>query len=150
MTMTGSCLEFGYKADDQWARLPAGWAWREAAAVATDSRDRVFVFHRGEHPVLVFGRDGTFVTSWGEGLFARPHGLYIGPDDAVYCTIRWVGPPFNFPTNLALAPDGAMYVSDGYGNARIHKFTPEGRLLLSWGDKGSGPGQFHIPHGIAI
>jgi DNA-binding beta-propeller fold protein YncE len=67
-----------------------------------------------------------------------------------YRTIVRAGPPFNFPTNLALAPTGELYVSDGYGNARIHKFTPEGELLLSWGQPGSGPGQFHVPHGIAV
>jgi hypothetical protein len=60
------------------------------------------------------------------------------------------GPPFHFPTNLAISPSGELFVSDGYGNARIHKFSPEGQLLLSWGEPGSGPGQFHIPHGIAV
>ena len=43
-----------------------------------------------------------------------------------------------------------MYVSDGYGNARVHKFAADGRLLFSWGEPGSGPGQFHVPHGIAV
>jgi DNA-binding beta-propeller fold protein YncE len=67
-----------------------------------------------------------------------------------YRTILRAGPPFHYPTNLALSPDGAIYISDGYGNARIHKFTPDGRLLLSWGEPGSAAGQFHLPHGIAI
>ena len=82
----GDCRDFGYEADDRWAKLPAGMSWTEVAAVATDSQDRVFVFNRGEHPVMVFDRDGSFVTAWGEGLFARPHGITIGPDDTVYCT----------------------------------------------------------------
>src|SRR5262245_2217033 len=80
------CRDFGYEADDHWAKLPPGWGWTEVAAVATDSRDRVYVFSRGEHPLTVFDRDGRFVASWGEGLFKRPHGIFIGPDDAVYCT----------------------------------------------------------------
>src|SRR5262245_54503376 len=184
----GSCRDFGYTADDHWAKLPHDWSWTEVADVATDSRDRVFVFSRGEHPLMVFDRDGRFLTSWGEGLFARPHGITIGPDDAVYCTddtdhtvrkftpegkllltlgtsgrpsdtgatsndyrtIRRAGPPFHYPTNLALSPDGEMYVTDGYGNARVHKFTPDGRLLFSWGEPGDGPGQFNLPHGIAV
>ncbi len=184
----GSCGDFGYEADDHWAKLPPGWGWTEVAAVAADSRDRVYVFHRGDHPVLVFDRDGTFRGSWGEGLFARPHGLFIGADDAVYCTddrdhtvrkftpdgrllltlgvrgqpsdtgvtgiyyrtVRRAGPPFHYPTNLAVAGTGELYVSDGYGNARVHKFAPDGRLLLSWGEPGTGPGQFQLPHGIAV
>ena len=64
---------FHYRADDRWAQVPSGWNWNEVTAVAVDSRDRVFVFNRGDHPVLVFEPDGSFITSWGEGLFARPH-----------------------------------------------------------------------------
>ncbi len=173
---------------ENWGVLAEGWRFVEVAAVAIDSRDRVFAFDRGEHPIVIFDRDGTFVDSWGEGLFARPHGLTIGPDDSVYCTddldhtvrkfspegkllltlgtsrapsdtgntsmdfrtIRHAGSPFNYPTNLALAADGSMYIADGYGNARIHKFSPEGRLLFSWGEPGAGPGEFRVPHGIAV
>jgi DNA-binding beta-propeller fold protein YncE len=182
-----SCRGFGYTANDRWHKLPPGFSWPEVAGVATDSQNRVFVFNRGEHPVIIFDRDGNFVRSWGEGQFVRPHGLTIGPDDAVYCsddlghvvrkftpdgrllltlgtgqpsdtgatsmdfrTIRRAAPPFHYPTNLALSAAGEMYVSDGYGNARVHKFAPDGRLLLSWGEPGSGPGQFHLPHGIAV
>src|SRR5262249_19178394 len=149
-----NCRDFGYTPDDHWAKLPPGYSWPEVAGVATDSRDRVFVFNRGEHPVMVFECDGKFLRSWGEGAFVRPHGITIGPDDSVYCsddsghvvrkftpegrllltlgtsgkpsdtgasgndfrTIRRAGPPFNYPTNLALAADGTMFVSDGYGN----------------------------------
>jgi DNA-binding beta-propeller fold protein YncE len=179
---------FSYRADAQWAKLPDGWGWTEVAAVATDSKDQVYVFNRGPHPVIVFAPDGTFLGSWGEGLFTRPHGITIGPDDAVYCTddfdhtvrkltpegqllwtlgesgrpsdtgatsidfrtIQRAGLPFHYPTNLALAPTGELFISDGYGNARIHKFSPGGRLLLSWGEPGAGPGEFRIPHGIAV
>jgi len=180
--------DFAYEADDGWAKLPGGFRWTEVAAVATDSQDRLFAFHRGEHPVMVFDRDGNFLTSWGDGIFVRPHGITIGPDDAVYCTddldhtvkrftpdgrllmtlgttgkpsdtgatsidyrtIQRAGPPFHFPTNVALSPAGDIYISDGYGNARVHKFSPDGPLLRSWGAPGSGPGQFHVPHGIAV
>jgi DNA-binding beta-propeller fold protein YncE len=171
-----------------WGELPEGLDYFEVAGVATDSTDRVFVFNRGDHPVIVFDRDGRFLGSWGENLFVRPHGITIGPDDAVYCTddvdhtvrkfttegvllltmgksghpsdtgatssdfrtIRRSGPPFHYPTNLALAADGSMYVADGYGNARIHKFSRNGQHRLSWGEPGGGPGEFRIPHGIAV
>src|SRR5262249_33260605 len=146
------------------------------------------VFNRGDHPVIIFSRDGTCLGSWGEGFFVRPHGIWVGPDDSVYCTddrdhtvrkfspdgkllltlgvsgkpsdtgvsgmdfrtIVRAAPPFHYPTNLALSPEGDLYVTDGYGNARVHKFTADGRLLFSWGEPGSGPGQFHLPHGIAV
>ncbi|HEX3148013.1 MAG TPA: peptidyl-alpha-hydroxyglycine alpha-amidating lyase family protein [Gemmataceae bacterium] len=188
MNTNSDCREFGYVADDHWAKLPAGISWMEVAAVAVDSRDRVYVFNRGDHPVLVFDLDGNLLTSWGEGVFVRPHGLTIGPDDSVYCTddlghvvhkftpdgrllltlgtkglpsdtgatsidfrtITHAGPPFHYPTNLALAPEGNLYITDGYGNARVHFFAPDGRLLFSWGEPGTGPGQFRVPHGIAI
>ena len=58
-----------------WEQLPAGWKFVEAVGVATDSRDRVFVFNRGEHPVIVFDCDGKFLQAWGEGQFVRPHGI---------------------------------------------------------------------------
>src|SRR5262245_55535200 len=81
---TTHCRDHGHAPDDRWAKLPAGWTWREATAVATDSRDRVYVFARDPHRVLIFDRDGTFLTSWGEGQFTRPHGICIGPDDSIY------------------------------------------------------------------
>jgi DNA-binding beta-propeller fold protein YncE len=179
---------FRYRVAADWPTLPSDWSLVEAVAVATDSRDRVYVFNRGEHPVVIFTPDGELVGSWGEGVFARAHGMTIGPDDAVYCVddldhtvkkfstdgqllmtlgrsghfsdtgatsvdyreIRRAGAPFNFPTNLAISPCGDLYVADGYGNARIHRFSSSGELLFSWGEPGDGPGQFQIPHGIAI
>jgi DNA-binding beta-propeller fold protein YncE len=179
---------FRYRVEEHWAKFPGDGAAGEAVAVACDSRDRVYVFARGPRPVQVFERDGTPVAVWGEGLFVRPHGITIGPDDTLYCiddhdhtvraftpdgrllltlgtsgrpsdtgatsidyrTIRFAGPPFHYPTNLALGPSGDLYVADGYGNARVHRFSPAGRLLQSWGEPGAGPGQFHLPHGIAV
>jgi DNA-binding beta-propeller fold protein YncE len=177
-----------YEPVPEFAKLPDGWSLVEVAGVAVDSRDRLFVFNRGEHPVIILDRDGRFESGWGEGVFRRPHGISIGADDAVYCTddvdhtvrkftpngellltlgtsgrpsdtgatsndFRTIvrgGPPFHYPTNIALAADGALYIADGYGNARIHKFSADGRHLFSWGEPGGGPGQFRVPHGIAI
>ena len=166
-----------YRPVDGWGRLPDGWSFVEATSVAVDSRDQVYVFNRGEHPVIVFDRDGTFLRSWGEGVFRRAHGITIGPDDSLWLTddlhhtIRQFshdgkllltignpdqasslhgGKPFNRPTHVALCPrTGNVYVSDGYGNSRVHKFDPRGRHLLSWGDPGTDPGCFNIPHNIA-
>jgi NHL repeat len=160
-----------------WGRLPEGWSYVEATSVGVDSRDNVYVFNRGAHPVVVFDREGNFLRAWGEGMFRRPHGITVGPDDALWLTddhhqtvrrfttdgrlrltigtpdraaARESGEPFNGPTHVALCPrTGAVYVSDGYGNSRVHKYDPEGRHLLSWGEGGTDPGRFNIPHNIA-
>jgi DNA-binding beta-propeller fold protein YncE len=175
-TMIGSGA-YAYEELADWVRLPKGWTFREVADVVTDGQDRVYVFNRGEHPMIVLAQDGTFVTSWGEGLFIRPHGLTLGPDGTLYCaddgahcihkcsmegqvlmTIgtpgepapRHSGRPFNQPTKVAFAPQtGDLYVADGYGNARVHKYSSSGAYLFSWGEYGTEPGQFNLVHSIA-
>ena len=77
---------FTYQVEPNWETLPPGYSWREVAAVAVDSKDRVYAFNRGDHPMIVFDSDGNFLNSWGEGLFPRAHGLTLGPDDTLYCT----------------------------------------------------------------
>ncbi len=180
--------KYRYRAVPDWPRLPEGRSFVEVVGIAVDSRDRAFVFCRGEHPVMIFEPDGAFVGSWGEGVFQRPHGITIGPADEVWCTddkdhtvrkfsvdgkllltlgqssqasdtgiqgmdyrtIVRPAAPFNMPTNLAIAPSGDLYITDGYGTARVHRFSSAGKLLASWGTPGSGPGEFNLPHGIAI
>jgi DNA-binding beta-propeller fold protein YncE len=168
--------EHSYRVVQNWARLPDGWALTDVASVGVDSKDNLYAFNRGAHPMMVFDRDGNFLRSFGEGLFKRAHGLHIDADDNLYCTddgdhtVRkctpegkvlltiglpgepkpfMSGEPFNRCTHTALSPSGEIYVSDGYGNARVHKYTPDGRLIMSWGEPGSDPGQFNIVHNIA-
>jgi DNA-binding beta-propeller fold protein YncE len=167
--------EYAYRVIADWAKLPEGWSFRDVAAVAVDRKDQVYVFNRGEHPMIVFDRNGNFLRSWGEGRFPRAHGLHVGPDETLYCTddgdhtMRrctldgkvllelgipgrpapyMSGTPFHRCTHTALSPKGEIYVADGYGNARVHKYTPDGRLLMSWGEPGTRPGQFNIVHNI--
>jgi len=167
--------KFKYEVISDWAKLPDGWSFRDVAAVAVDHKDRVYVFNRGEHPMMVFDRDGKFLRSWGEGVFNRAHGLHIGPDESLYCTddgdhsVRkctlegkvlltigipgkpspyMSGEPFHRCTHTALSPRGDIYISDGYGNSRVHKYSPDGKLLKSWGEAGTGPGEFNIPHNV--
>ena len=168
--------EHCYRVVEDWAKLPKGWELTDVASVAVDSKDRVYVFNRGTHPMVVFDRDGNFIESWGEDVFFRAHGLHIATDDNLYCTddgdhtVRKCSPggkvlltigiphkpapfmsgePFHRCTHTALSPTGEIYVSDGYGNARVHKFTPDGKLIRSWGEPGTDPGQFNIVHNIA-
>ena len=93
---------------DDWGNLPDGWSYKEATSVAVDSEDNVYVFNRGEHPVIVLDHDGNFVRSWGEGTFTNPHGAAVGPDDSLYCIDA--------------------------GDHTIRKFSLDGRLLMTIGE----------------
>lgn len=182
-----------FDVDADWERIPAGISHRDVTGVAVDSQDRVYLFTRYPHRVLVYDRGGNYIRHWGDDIFSMAHGLTIGPDDRVYCVdngdhsirvfaldgepimtmgvpgqasdtgydpkppyevhacecIRYPGGPFNRCTNLAVAPNGELYVADGYGNCRVHRFSADGELIQSWGEIGTGPGEFHLPHGIA-
>jgi DNA-binding beta-propeller fold protein YncE len=165
-----------YRVLESWGELPPGVSYGDAAAVCVDSRDNVYVFARGAHPVIVFDRNGKFLRSWGQDVgFKNAHGASIGPDDLLYLTddhghavrkfttdgkllmtigtpgtpaAAFGGDPFNRCTHTALSPKGEIYVSDGYQNARVHKYSPDGKLLLSWGEPGTAPGQFNLVHNI--
>jgi DNA-binding beta-propeller fold protein YncE len=100
----------------------------------------------GNHTVRKFTPDGKLLMTLGTLNTPSATG-YDGKD---YMTIARPAGPFNRPTNIAVGPTGDLYVSDGYGNCRIHQFSPTGELKRSWGTPGTGPGQFHIPHGIAV
>ena len=78
--------EFAYEVVVGWEKPPAGIGWREVAGVVTDADDNVYVFSRGDHPMVVFDKDGNFIKTWGEGIFSRAHGLTAGPDNTLYCT----------------------------------------------------------------
>ena len=167
--------QFKYRVNADWAKLPAGWSFKEVAAVGVDRSDNVYCFNRGDHPVIVFDRAGNFLCSWGEGQYPRAHGVHMAPDDTTFLTddgghfVRKVrldgkvllelgvpgkpapymsGEPFHRCTHTALSPKGEIYVSDGYGNAKVHKYSPDGKLLMSWGEPGTGEGEFNIVHNI--
>src|SRR6266851_707003 len=85
--MTARIAAPTYRAAPGWEQLPAGYTHPDVAAVAVNSKGRVYLFCRAEHPVLMYERDGRFVGSWGEGIFTmRTHGITIAPDDSVWCT----------------------------------------------------------------
>ena len=182
-----------YELVEGWAKLPAGWSFLDVGGLAVDAQDRLYVFNRSAHPVMVFDRSGELLSSWGEGIFSRPHGIRVAHAGSIWCTddgshvvrkfspegellmtlgtegkpsdtgyvekpdllasldtIKRGGAPFNRPTGVALSSDGDVYVTDGYGNARVHKFDARGKLLFSWGEPGTAPGQFRLPHNVWV
>ena len=178
---------YTYEYVQDWAKLPPGQSFGTCSAVATDSQDRVYVFHRKDPPVLVFDSEGNYLSCWGNGVFAEPHGFNI-KDDIVYVTdrndsvvltftldgkpLQIIGKrgvhsdtgcevpgdlvprsagPFNYPTELVRSPSGDLYVTDGYRNSRVHRFSAEGELISSWGEPGkTEPGHFHLPHSLLV
>ena len=97
-----------YEVLEGWEQLPEGWSFVEVAGVAVDSRDRVYVFNRGAHPMIVFDKDGRFLDAWGEGVFTSAHGIFIDQHDHVYC-------------------------ADNFDHT-VRKFTTDGELLMTLGD----------------
>lgn len=186
MTTVGTG-KYTYTIIEDWAKLPPGESFAMVSAVATDSEDRLYAFQRKDPPVLIFDRAGNLLSSWGNGSFLFPHGIYID-NDIVYVTdrdssvcimytldgkpIQMLGRhgvhsdtgceipaelvpraagPFNYPSELVPSPSGDLYISDGYRNARIHRFTNQGQLKTSWGEPGkTDPNQFHLPHSLVV
>ena len=135
-------------------------------------------------PILKFDQSGTLVKSFGGGMFVFPHGIAVDKDGNVWVTdgqgrdgkghqvfkfspdgevlmtlgkagVAGDGPDtFNQPDDVAIAPNGDIFVSDGHtpamGNARVMKFTKDGKFIKQWGRHGSGPGEFEVPHALAF
>ncbi|MGB2242837.1 MAG: peptidyl-alpha-hydroxyglycine alpha-amidating lyase family protein [Flavobacteriaceae bacterium] len=130
----------------------------------------------GEATLLTLDQQtGTIIHEWGSDTFVMPHGLEVDHQDHIWVTDvalhqvfkfnaegelllklgeeRVAGDDsahFNLPTDVAVAKDGSFYVSDGYGNSRVVKFSKEGEFLMQWGALGDEDGQFVIPHGIDL
>src|SRR4029077_14720749 len=78
--------EYIFEVNEHWAKVPEEITLGDCAAVGVDRQNRVYAFNRGEHPVAVFDAEGNLLRTWGEGLFHRPHGVHMGPDDTVWLT----------------------------------------------------------------
>ena len=105
----------------------------------------IFCTDDGQHTVRQFTPEGKLLMTMGTKNTPSDTG-YDGKNTG---SIKRGGLPFNRPTNVAIGPKGDIYITDGYGNARVHVFSAKGQLKRSWGEPGTGPGQFHLPHGIA-
>ena len=170
---------FNYSANRDWHKLPKGMTLHETPGVAVAPDDTVYLLTRNtEAPVMVFSKAGKFLRTWGKGAFTnRTHAIYAPADGFIYAaddgshtitkwttdgkllmTIgtpgkpspRYSGKPFNRCTDVVVASDGTLFISDGYGNARIHHYSADGKLLHSWGEAGIEHGQFLIPHNLGI
>lgn len=105
----------------------------------------VYCVDEGNHCIYQFTPAGQLLRTIG----AKGIASATGYDGSTIESITG-GPPFNRPTNLAVAPNGDLYVTDGYGNCKVHRYSASGELLQSWGEPGTGPGQFYLPHGIRV
>jgi sugar lactone lactonase YvrE len=169
-----------YTVNAEWARLPAGTTWNgNTSWITADGKGQVLVLVRTAPYFRVLNRDGAFVRAFGDdGLFQSAHSVTIDTQGALWVTdsaahvVHKFSPEgrplmtlgrkgvagdntsrdlFNQPNHVAIAPNGDIYVSDGYVNARVVQFAGDGRFLrIIGGVKGSQPGQLQLPHGVAL
>jgi DNA-binding beta-propeller fold protein YncE len=161
-----------------WAQLPKGWNFGECSGVAIDKDDNVWVFNRGAHPVIEFDKSGKMLQAWTEVPVTAAHGLKVDRDGNIWTVdvaahrvmkfttgghllmmIGQVGggpgtndtrDGFNRPTNLAFAPNGDFFVSDGYVNSRVVRYNKDGEYITHWGQKGTGDGEFNLVHDVTL
>jgi DNA-binding beta-propeller fold protein YncE len=167
--------ELGYRVNPAFFRSPEHLNLGEASGVALNSKGHIFLFQRAAPMLAEYDAAGKYVRTLGEGLFTHPHGLRIDRDDNLWTTddashlVLKLSPDghvllvlgrkdvgaesdwlFNGPTDVAFGKNGEIYVADGYGNSRVVKFDREGNFIKAWGKAGKAPGQFNLPHSIAV
>ena len=172
-----------YRPVENWAQLPAGVQWGQVIGVKPDAHGNLWVFHRSDPAIMEFDSSGKYLKGFAAGMFVQAHGLSIDRDGNLWVTdaqgkdgkgqqvfkfspegkilmtlgkagVAGDGPDtFNGPCDVAIAPNGDIFVADGHGddtNARVVKFTKDGKFIKEWGKKGSGPGEFDTLHSIAM
>jgi len=164
-----------YQVDPNWPQCPAGIAWGQMPGVAVDDQDRIWLYTRAKPPIQVYDRSGKFLRGFGDEVIASAHYLKIGPRGNIWVSdignhvvmqftpegklLKTLGTPgapgedethLNKPTDMAVTPGGDVFVSDGYGNNRIVHFDQDGEFVKAWGRRGTGPGEFNLPHGIVV
>jgi DNA-binding beta-propeller fold protein YncE len=119
--------------------------------IRIDEHDNLWLVDREHGQMLYFTATGHLLRTIGTKGYRSDTGVDPGDSSSTaYLKVTHGGGPFNLPTDIALTPSGEMFITDGYGNARVHKFAADGTHLLSWGAPGTGPGQFKLPHGVWI
>jgi DNA-binding beta-propeller fold protein YncE len=161
------------------SRLLRAAALGTVSSLAAGRDGVIYILARGDQadPVIAINTEGRVLGSWGKGLFKVPHSVRVDRDGNIWTVDAGSSLVLKFSpagaklleiavgevatgkdcltpvlcgtTDVAFGPDGRLFISDGYGNARILEYTAAGRRVRSWGSKGTGPGQFQIPHGLA-
>ncbi len=176
MAVTIGTEQYVYEYQEGWAKLPTGQRFDRPSAVAVDSQDRVYVYQQQGPRVQVFSRDGNFLIAWPRRAqdVNDAHLICISPNDEIYLVERdaqqvlkytvegellialgtryqaAAQAPFNHPTDVAVSASGELYISDGYANSSVHRFSADGGYISSFGSPGSGPGQFRVPHSLDV
>ncbi|QCT03629.1 NHL repeat-containing protein [Paenibacillus algicola] len=168
-----------YEVISSWACLPEGMSFGYTHGIEVDSNQRIYVFHTGSPSVAVFHENGEYMTSWGEEFQGGAHGFYLHHDEEgehFYITdternlvakttlegevLLRIGTPdlpeiydeqrTFIPTDVAVGPNGDIYIADGYGQSYVHHYDKDGKYIRSWGGTGSEMGQLTCPHGISV
>ena len=170
--------DLGYRAVPNGLQIPDGMEMGAPSSVVWTSRNHLVVFNRGPNPLMEFDADGSFVRSWGQGEYVRPHGMRLDPDGNIWTTDvnahtvtkmnldgevlltigtkGQAGDPsdglLNEPTDLTVNAAGEIFVLVGHGRGepRLLKFNSAGTLMTSWGGAGTAPGKFDTPHSIVV
>ncbi len=165
-----------YDVDESWPRRPenvAKFGW--VSGMAIDAEQNIWLFNKGEDPVQCYKPNGDFVRTWGKGNFKDPHHIRIDKAGNIWVAdfglhiVQKYTPEgkllmqlgiknekgedqthFNMPTDMVVADNGDIFVTDGYGNRRVVHFDKAGKYINEWGAFGSGRGQFILPHAIVM
>ena len=170
---------YTYEVVPGWGHLPPDVRFGYTHGVVVDAEDNVYVHNQSKDAVAVFDRSGRFLGSWGEDFAASAHGMFLSREGAheylyltdpqrqmvVKATLRgdilfrlgtpdvpeaYPSPDLYHPTDACVAPNGDIYVCDGYGEGWVHQYGADGAHIRSWGGKGSAPGRMDCPHGIWV
>lgn len=163
-----------YSYDPTWPDKPEDVSWGAVSGLDIDEEGNIYVFTRGEPPIQVYDRSGKYLRGFGGDVIESAHYLRIGPQGNIWAVdvgghavykfsrqgdlLMTLGTPgewghdtnhFWKPTDVAVTPDGDIFVADGYGNARVAHFDSQGRFVKQWGRMGTAPGEFSLVHSIA-
>jgi DNA-binding beta-propeller fold protein YncE len=178
--VAGQAADTHYRVVENWAQFPPGvTGWGAATGVDVDRHDNVYVLNRNETmPIMVFDHNGKFLRSWGQNMFKTTHFLRVDHSGNVWVTDRGNMQAFEFSpqgkllmtlgkkgitggneskdafngmADVAIEKNSDILIADGEGpNTRVARFTRRGKFIQWWGGKGTGPGQFDVPHSIAL